>query len=113
MGQIAFCCQNLTLGALSSRNALCAGWRAVYKSSVSFCTRLVCHLKGSKRQCKVHVLVLFESDDDHEPPFCIPTVITTTLTFMNFFHGKDGLTTHLAIQTGPVTTVRWTSTEPI
>jgi len=34
-GQMVVCCQNLTLGALSSRSALC--WLARYlKSSVSF-----------------------------------------------------------------------------
>jgi len=38
--KIAICCQNLPLGALSSRSALC--WLARYlKSSVSFWTRLV------------------------------------------------------------------------
>jgi len=43
-GQMAVCCQNLTLGALTLR-PLC--WLACYlKSSISFWTRIIClHLE--------------------------------------------------------------------
>ena len=41
-GQMAFCCQNLPLGALSSRSAPSMLVGALFKSSVFFWTRLVC-----------------------------------------------------------------------
>jgi hypothetical protein len=68
-----------------------AVWAPISLTKYKPTTKWICHLKGSKTRCNVHGLVIFEGNDDHEPPFSIPTVITTTLTPMNFYSKTNQL----------------------